>query len=256
MRHIVGIDCAAQDKNCGIALGRFSSDRLEVLEVTTRLDTILPQLVDWLGGCAPALVAIDAPLGWPASMGATLSGHLAGEPMVPSANNLFHRETDRVVREHTRKRPMEVGADKIARAALRAVNLIGELRSATGLALPLAWAHGPQAESAVIEVYPATTLRARGLQDSGYKGAKPQARAARTGLISDLAAELDFALETNLLVDSDDALDAVLCLLAGSDFLRGNVVPPVDLARARQEGWIWFRDQSSEVTDKKTSLRS
>ena len=44
----------------------------------------------------------------------------------------------------------------------------------------------------------------------------------------------------------DHALDAVLCLVAAADFLRGDVVQPLpaDLASARREGWIWFRHKA------------
>ena len=62
-----------------------------------------------------------------------------------------------------------------------------------------------------VEVYPAATLRAHSINAKGYKRR------------SNLA----------------DALDAVVCLAAGADFLRGLAMPPADLSLAKQEGWIW-----------------
>lgn len=73
---------------------------------------------------------MDAPLGWPRPLGPALSDHRAGEPIDPPADTLFHRETDGVVHRTVGKRPMEVGADRIARTARSAVELIGELRNA------------------------------------------------------------------------------------------------------------------------------
>jgi hypothetical protein len=38
---------------------------------------------------------------------------------------------------------------------------------------------------------------------------------------------------------SDDEVDALVCTLAGVDFLRGRAAPPPDLSLAEREGWIW-----------------
>jgi hypothetical protein len=37
------------------------------------------------------------------------------------------------------------------------------------------------------------------------------------------------------------ALDAVLCVAAGIDFLAGAALGPDDPEVARREGWIWVR---------------
>jgi hypothetical protein len=42
-----------------------------------------------------------------------------------------------------------------------------------------------------------------------------------------------------LLPASADAIDALVCVLAAADFMRGRASPPEDRERARQEGWIW-----------------
>lgn len=43
------------------------------------------------------------------------------------------------------------------------------------------------------------------------------------------------------LAETDDALDAALCIMAGADFLSGKAVGPADdeLEFATKEGWIW-----------------
>ncbi len=43
----------------------------------------------------------------------------------------------------------------------------------------------------------------------------------------------------NEMARTDHALDAVLCVCAGLDFLAGHAVPPEDLPLAKREGWIW-----------------
>jgi hypothetical protein len=189
---------------------------------------------------------MDAPLGWPRALAPSLAGHQAGDPLAAPADELFRRETDRVVQQLTKKRPMEVAADKIARVALRCVKLIGELREQSGLALPLAWSPAIPTSTSVIEVYPATSLRARGLSDSGYKGSKPANRARRVTLVEELQRDILISGDTDVILDSDDALDAVTCLISAADFIRGDVVVPQDRARAEREGWIWFRSRRSE----------
>ena len=42
------------------------------------------------------------------------------------------------------------------------------------------------------------------------------------------------------MIESADALDAVICVLAGADFVRGPVYAPEIAALAEREGWIWF----------------
>jgi hypothetical protein len=48
--------------------------------------------------------------------------------------------------------------------------------------------------------------------------------------------------DQHLFENDVDILDAVLCVLAGVDFLKGEVLFPKDMALARKEGWIWVRD--------------
>ena len=40
-------------------------------------------------------------------------------------------------------------------------------------------------------------------------------------------------------MQSKDVVDAAVCVLAAADFIRGNVVPPLDQETALIEGWIW-----------------
>jgi len=41
---------------------------------------------------------------------------------------------------------------------------------------------------------------------------------------------------------NDDAQDAVVCVLAAHDYLKGKVIRPsrAEVAAAKKEGWIWL----------------
>jgi hypothetical protein len=112
------------------------------------------------------------------------------------------------------------------------------VRSLSSRPLPLAFR---QAESGVIEVYPAATLRARGLAGAGYKAKTHAGRRARSELLKRLGAELVLGVTHDLLIEDPNQFDALLCVLAGADFARGLCVAPTDLTLAKQEGFIWFR---------------
>src|SRR6187200_1344882 len=98
---IVGVDCATDDEKVGVALGEVEGGHVTVLDVRVcSLEARAARVIgDWLtppdGG--RALVAIDAPLGWPAALGTTLSAHKAGMVVGVHPNTLFRRETDRFV---------------------------------------------------------------------------------------------------------------------------------------------------------------
>ena len=240
---VVGVDCATDPRRVGLALGTFDRGRVEVGEVRVGTRTAPPGEVvaGWVHSARdPVLLALDAPLGWPAPLGDALGAHRAGEALRVGAHALFRRSTDRFVRERIGKQSLDVGADRIARTAHAALALLGGLRRHLGVELPLAW--GPQVEGvSAIEVYPAATLRAHGIDARGYKARGEAGDAARSAVADALAARVGLGEERGVIRGSDDALDAVVCLLAAQDFLQGEAMPPPDPALARREGWIWVR---------------
>lgn len=252
---IVGVDCASQDKHIGLACGTLDTldigDRLRILEVAAGAGPdrdIVQLLAAWLQHHPRVLLAIDAPLGWPRRLTESLQLHRAGEPLLePEARRLVRRETDLQLRTQGHQ-PLDVGADRIAYAAHRALRLLGELRQATGRVLPLLWP--PVSDSGAIEVYPAATLRVRKIATTGYKknaaAERPVALVARGKILDSLTSELELAptlRERVLAAPREDMLDAVLCVLAGADFLRGDCTAPTPAQRplAELEGWIWHR---------------
>jgi hypothetical protein len=103
--------------------------------------------------------------------------------------------------------------------------------------ITLAWTPGQLNQTSAIEVYPAATLLAHEMHVPGYK--QKENIQARRAIITHLRAFMDISIDTTRIEQNDDALDAVLCVLAGVDFLEGKVFQPRDLGTARKEGWIW-----------------
>ncbi|MCE2511219.1 MAG: DUF429 domain-containing protein [Acidimicrobiia bacterium] len=244
---VIGIDCAAQPENVGIALGRRSQGATRVEMVYSgkpmSWDGLVEHTADLIekAESSSTLLALDAPLGWPQALAETLPAHFAGRAPRFTANEMFRRRTDDVVKEKLNKQPLDVGADKIARATHAALRFLESLREATGLAMPLAWSPGHATGVSAIEVYPAATLIAYGLLPSlSYKKSTNERRKLMDGLAD--VVELGEAAR-NEMVARHDLLDAAVCVIAGVDFAEGNVVKPTseEIDRARREGWIWFK---------------
>lgn len=241
---IIGIDAATDARKLGLARGRLDGDHLAVTEVMlgSEAGSITDTIASWI--TADTLIAVDAPLGWPVPLGHTLREHRAGAAVVAEAHDLFRRMTDKFVHEKLGKQPLDVGADRIARTAHAALRRLGELRQVTQLDIPLAWT--PEVRGvACIEVYPAASLKARGIDPAGCKGKKDGTATHRRRVLDAVRHEFELGLDETRIVESDDRLDAVLCVLAGADFLRGQCVAPDDRQRelAEVEGWIWFADR-------------
>ncbi|MBD3222430.1 DUF429 domain-containing protein [bacterium] len=243
---ILGIDCAVDPRRRGIARGRLRDDRC-LVDAAWRGDRCdLPALVGEARADGPVLLALDAPLGWPAALGAELEQHRAGAPIAATADAMFRRHTDRVVAARLGKTPLDVGADRIARTAHAALDQLAAVAAALGRPrVPLLWRPDRLRGVAAVEVYPAGLLVAAGATiTTGYKPAA--ARAARSRLLTDLARELDLAPAVHeAAVDDADRLDAVLCVLAGWDVVRGLAPGPArgrERTVAGREGWIWVRD--------------
>jgi len=237
---IVGVDCARVDTKVGLALGHFADGCLDIQKATlcSREQQASSLIAAWLAARpGPALLAIDAPLGWPAPLAEALIEHRAGQPLSIPANAMFRRTADLFIHDELRKMPLDVGADRIARTAYAALRLLGDLRAKLELSIPLAWEPADVTEIAAIEVYPAATLLAHGIRSSGYK--KRDQVDQRREIVAGLRQGLTIAEGVPDLATSADLVDAGVCLLAGIDFLQGAAHCPRDSDLARQEDWIW-----------------
>lgn len=243
---LVGIDCACQPGNIGLARAEWLRDGSVQLTDVVRGDevpSVAGLMAKWVADSKRCLLALDAPLGWPEALGRTLNAHSAGTVIKEHPDRLFRRETDRDIHRRFRKMPLEVGADRIARTARAALFLLNEVRSRTGLDIPLLWDPADGIRAAAIEVYPAGTLLAHGLPATGYK--KTEQRAVRATILDRLGELLQLPADPERLLSDANRLDAVVCILAAVDFMQGRALPPANPASAKKEGWIWVAERQS-----------
>lgn len=240
MIHLIGIDCAVQNRNIGLAFGTLDDVfRLESVMQGSKTISIEEQLIDWIQLDRPVLIALDAPLGWPESLGTALPHHKAGEPIDVSPDQLFSRDTDQFVWKKIGKKPLDVGAARIARTAHATLRLIDTLRNRSGQPIPLVW-HPDHIEGVqIIEVYPAATLKAHNLISKGYK--KSDQVPTRGKIYRQLTQGWESAVEEEVAVRTGHVFDAVVCVKAALDFLEGTCYSPPDSHLAQKEGWIWVR---------------
>lgn len=235
---IVGLDCSTNATRVGLAKARAGESlHVEVARLGTSDIDIVDTLVDWLGSHEQAVLAIDAPLGWPAPLSDNLIMHEAGNPLPCDANHLFRRETDRNIRERLAKQSLDVGADRIARTAHKALQLLAALRHR--VPIDMGWTPGNVVARQAIEVYPAATLKFLELAPPSYKAADATAKRSRM-LMHLHQVSFDSNAQANA-TSSHDVLDAIICAVAGFDYLKGLAVSPTDLRLAKREGWIWCR---------------
>jgi len=233
---LLGIDCSTDPQKTGLALGELQSGIAHIIRCTTGTKKNTPAMIaaSWLRQYDKALIALDAPLGWPSALGKQLSDHKAGRVIKVEANKLFRRVTDVEIKKRLGKQPLDVGSNLIARTAVAALTLIDEIRQSTGRPIPLAWAPEEKEQWRVIEAYPAATRIAHGASDVG-------------GSLTGLGEFLDCSAVPSILKMSEDAIDAAVCTLAASDFLLGRAIAPLDEETAQVEGWIWAAEQRKKT---------
>jgi predicted RNase H-like nuclease len=238
---LIGVDCATEAKNVGLALATRHRSGFRVIDARVSSKAVPPMetVEGWIGRNHSVLIALDAPLGWPAPMARALSKHSAGQPIRIPPNGFFRRLTDRQVAERTGKTPLDVGADRIARTAHWALFFLDEVRRGIGEPIPLAWQVPLSHRVMAIEVYPAATLRMLGASLRGYK--HPDGVSERHAILELVAGCVDCSAIAAAGPLSADALDAVACVLAAVDFVQGRAVPPSEPDLAEREGWIWVR---------------
>jgi predicted RNase H-like nuclease len=245
---VVGVDCAIEEERTGIACGRIGEDgTLELTRVTlgTAGESATATIVGFIDRAERYVVALDAPLGWPMGLGPTLATHRAGERVAAPADHVFRRETERFVHHELGKLPHEVGADRIARVAHAALELLDEIRKRSRKPLPLG--ERPGAESCAIEVLPQATLLSRGITATGYKGMTTSSGNVRNKILERLSDEIELGVHRAVLIENPDLMDAVLCALAAADFAAGEALTPPNRERAAKEGWIWFRGRGQKT---------
>jgi len=260
MRPIVGVDVATRLPGVGLALGTADPDTglCVVSELVVGGSPALPggratlgemiaAVAPWIArriGEGPALLAIDAPLGWPDPLRRALATHAAGELLTAPADRpqgLWRRVTDEAAHRETGRLPLEVGADRIARAAQAALTLLDAVRARVAAPIPHLLDPAPRG---AVEVYPAGLLAALGADAAGYKTDPDRRAALLDGPLHAAGLRLGPGARAAAL-SSDHGFDAALCVLAGADLLLGRSapVPPEHRETAGREGWIHVRSR-------------
>lgn len=240
-RRLVGVDLAADPRRTGVVVAE-PGPPWRLTGPAAGDDATILALADG------AVLALDAPLGWPDAFVAAVAAHhgFRGWPPGADREDLRHRATDRhVTGRALGVRPLSVSSDLIGVVAMRAAFLLDELGARRGRPLARDGSDG------VVEVYPAAALRAWGLlapRGERYKGGRagdPGPRAVRRRILGALGGALAGRVELDGgLVEaaeaSDHVLDAAVSALVGLESLAGRTEgpPPGLVARAAREGWI------------------
>ena len=232
-----GLDLAAMPERTALASIEWAGGRAVVLDVVCPADDdVILQVIRQADK-----TGIDCPLGWPDAfvdfVAAHRAGHLALPPDSPGTGwrrPLTMRRTDLLVQEKLHLVPLSVSADRIAHVALRCAVLLSKL-DAAGRPVDRTGA------DAVVEVYPAASLREWGLRHRGYK--KPRRPDALAAVAADLltaAPWLDCGPHEQTIRRSPDAFDAVIAALTARAASQGRTwtLGEDDLPTARTEGWI------------------
>ena len=219
---IVGVDCATTNRKTGLAFASLSTNGVMTVEdclVAKATPSVAAQIRSTLTNASPTLIALDAPLGWPAAFGKHLAEHLAGRALQLDSNSLFRRKTDQVVRDRLGKAPLEVAANFLARTAVVALRTLQELSQLLATDISLAWQPLLRDRIAAIEVYPAATLRAS--QRMGFVPTRGTTEQCKRKLLNGLHRDGRLRFEAGVLnaIANGHALDSVLCCVAAVDFL-------------------------------------
>jgi hypothetical protein len=147
------------------------------------------------------------------------------------------RRTDIFVYERLRLTPLSVSADRIAHVALRCAVSLAKFEAAVGPA-------DRSGSGPIAEVYPAASLRSRGLDHRGYK--QKTATGALAGLVDRLLDEAQWLDCTNHEQDmrqSHDIFDAVIAAMTARAAALCQTISPAADDLAAAEGWIVIPDK-------------
>lgn len=189
-----------------------------------------------------AKVGVDCPLGWPSFFVEFVRAHeesnveLQEPPGEDWRRRLANRETDLWVREQVGLTPLSVSADRIGHVAFRCAHLLAVLKKA---AVHVDRSGGT---GAVVEVYPAASLRRWGYLNKGYKGrdGRQALRSIATQLLTDAAWLTLSDEDRTLCLTNDDAFDALVAGFSARAQAMGLVTALSNRQRhiGTVEGWI------------------
>ncbi|WP_138315047.1 DUF429 domain-containing protein [Rhodoluna limnophila] len=232
---IAGVDLAAEPKGTALAVIDWIPGRA----VLTDLQLGVADEAIVAAATGVTKIGIDCALGWPVEFinFVNLQAEIStGSPQFDGGidwrRKLAYRETDRRVRQVTGRWPLSVSTDRLGMTAMRATGLLSKMAHHR---IPI----DRSGEGKVVEIYPAASMRIWGFQTSGYRAS----RDIRAQLLKSVLAEapwLDLQSNTELMIDSCDAFDAVIAALATRSAALGQYQAPEAalLEQAKIEGWV------------------
>ncbi len=251
----IGVDLASQNKNTAICALDWGAKRplVRMLAVGKHEGTELHDkfIITTIAGMrhfpqdSIAKAGIDAPFGWSDEFVSAVTDHHWKGRWPSGMDNprspFYWRETDRRMREVTKKWPLSVSTDKLAVVAMRCAVLLDDLGDKCGPG-----AVDRTGAGLVCEVYPDPALR-YWTQDQEYSlGAKESYKGTakanhRQNLLDRIRQDVPLDDPDGLLdlcVIHDHALDALLAaLVARAAFLDATEAAPTT-ERVCREGWI------------------
>ncbi len=232
---IAGVDLAAEPKGTALALIDWIPGRA----VLTDLQLGVADEAIVAAATGVSKIGIDCALGWPVEFinFVNLQAEIStGSPQFDGGidwrRKLAYRETDRRVRQVTGRWPLSVSTDRLGMTAMRATGLLSKMAH-HGIPIDRSGA------GKVVEIYPAASMRIWGFQTSGYRAS----RDIRAQLLRSVLTEapwLDLQFNTELMIESCDAFDAVIAALATRSAALGQYQAPEAalLEQAKIEGWV------------------
>jgi predicted nuclease with RNAse H fold len=233
-----GIDLAAEPKGTALAILEFVNDKAKLVYLEQGLDDQV--LIDKTINADK--VGIDCAFGWPIEFAKFIAQNqdpTKKEPIdggMDFRRTLSFRETDRVIKELTGRWPLSVATDRLGLTAMRCAGLLSRYQQA-GTKVDRSGAGN------LAEVYPGATLRTWAFDTTNYRVNKE----VRAKLIKELNRQAPWLelKNTELMIESADAFDAVIAALAARAIHQGNYHKPTadQQARALIEGWICLPDR-------------
>ncbi len=231
---LVGIDFSTNPRDCGICV-------LEGGAIThIGRGSKAAEHPDWLvGHCAEAaVVAVDVPFGWPRPFMEALSCYRIGDALDLPREQYRLRATDFWIKENIPPlQPLSVSTDKLGSTSIVGTKLLRALdnegfRLSPRSAVPSA---------AVVEVYPAASLRAWGLAHKNIE---------TPTMLETLRKAFKLAIEDadrEILLRSRHCLDALVSALTAREYADGNTFYPpkyIPDETIEIEGWIHVPSRS------------
>jgi len=166
---------------------------------------------------------------------------VASESGMDFRRRLSFRETDRVIKELTGRWPLSVSTDRLGLSAMRCAGLLSRYQQA-GIQVDRS------GSGKLAEVYPGATLRTWSFDTTNYRVSK-EVRAKLTKELGQRAPWLALGANTELMIESADAFDALIAALAARAVHQDLYTKPTSdqQVAADIEGWIALPNQGFET---------